>query len=321
MCEQFNCKSKECCDCMKGLPKNKRTAFLQVFFTSVRVSPMKKTWLIAAQLAALLSAPARADDDEFVAPAATAAPPVASAPVSVKKNRASRTASAALATPANHAASAPQALTPAQDLLFSALGLIGVKYKWGGNDPSQGLDCSGFVKYVFQSSLKLTLPRTALEMSRVGEKIDREELKPGDLVFFNTLRRQFSHVGIYLGDNRFVHAPRKGRRIEVVKITDKYWSSRFNGGRRMSEHDTEAVDVASLLAFAGNKQAEVNEEIRSQGAEQTKTCRKVTTGKGAKRKTVTVCNKTAKPVAKKVIRKPAKAKAATKKSSKTKKKS
>jgi len=258
---------------------------------------MKKTWFIPALALAVCSGVARADDDdEFVAPAATV---VASAPIVAKKARKPAAASVSASAPQARTASAPQArtasapqeLTPAQDLLFSALGLIGVKYKWGGNDPSQGLDCSGFVKYVFQNSLKLTLPRTALEMSRVGEKIDREELKPGDLVFFNTLKRQFSHVGIYLGDNRFVHAPRKGRRIEVVNITDKYWSTRFNGARRMSDHDTEAVDVASLLAFAGNKQAEVSQQIREEKAERAASCRKVTTGKGAKRKTVTVCDK------------------------------
>jgi len=252
---------------------------------------MKRTWLIPAFALVVCSGMARADDDdddEFVAPPATT---IASAPPAAPKARKASVASPVANTPATRTASAPQELTPAQDLLFSALGLIGVKYKWGGNDPAQGLDCSGFVKYVFENSLKLTLPRTALQMSRVGEKVDRENLKPGDLVFFNTLKRQFSHVGIYLGDNRFVHAPRKGRRIEVVNITDKYWSTRFNGARRMSDHDTEAVDVASLLAFAGNKQAEVSQQIREEKAERAASCRKVTTGKGAKRKTVTVCDK------------------------------
>jgi len=269
---------------------------------------MKKTWLIPAFALVVCSGMARADDDdddEFVAPPATT---IASAPPAAPKARKASVASPVANTPATRTASAPQELTPAQDLLFSALGLIGVKYKWGGNDPAQGLDCSGFVKYVFENSLKLTLPRTALQMSRVGEKVDRENLKPGDLVFFNTLKRQFSHVGIYLGDNRFVHAPRKGRRIEVVKITDKYWSSRFNGGRRMSEHDTEAVDVASLLAFAGHKQAEVNERLRAEKAAHAQNCRKVTTGKGAKRKTVTVCGQ------RKQVKKQPK-KTATKKSS------
>lgn len=251
---------------------------------------MKKTWLIAALIAASLGGTGRADEPVVRADTPSAHNDEVST-AATEPIKAERKARSAPAKPASSSASSPQELTPAQDLLFSALGLIGVKYKWGGNDPTQGLDCSGFVKYVFQSSLKLTLPRTALEMSRVGEKIEREELKPGDLVFFNTLKRQFSHVGIYLGDNRFVHAPRKGRRIEVVNITDKYWSTRFNGGRRMGDHETETVDVASLLAFAGNKQAEVNEKLRSEPAQASSSCRKVTTGKGAKRKTVTVCSK------------------------------
>jgi cell wall-associated NlpC family hydrolase len=276
---------------------------------------MKKTWLITALLAAFLANIAQADE-ELLAPSISepSAPISSAASATARKNRASTPNSAS--TPAR-AASAPQELTPGQDLLFSALGLIGVKYKWGGNDPTQGLDCSGFVKYVFQNSLKLTLPRTALQMSRVGETVDRDALKPGDLVFFNTLKRQFSHVGIYLGDNRFVHAPRKGKRIEVVNINDKYWSSRFNGGRRISDHDTDTVDVASLLAFAGNKQAEVNAQIRTEKVAPAQSCRKVTKGTGAKRKTVTVC----KPASSQVTRKPAaKPKASTKPAAKATKK-
>ncbi len=128
-----------------------------------------------------------------------------------------------------------EGLTKTQDLILQAMSLMGVDYKWGGNTPEDGLDCSGFVRYVFQQSLSFTLPRTAFEMAQVGKPIEKEELKPGDLVFFNTLKRKFSHVGIYLGDDRFIHSPRKGRSVEIVNMNQKYWQSRFNGARRYSE--------------------------------------------------------------------------------------
>jgi len=121
----------------------------------------------------------------------------------------------------------------AQDLSSFALGLIGVNYKFGGNTPETGLDCSGLVRYVFAQVTGVDLPRTAREMSRVGDKVAVDELKPGDLVFFNTRRFAFSHVGIYLGDNQFIHAPRRGREVEITMIDKNYWQKRFNGARRL----------------------------------------------------------------------------------------
>ena len=121
----------------------------------------------------------------------------------------------------------------AQDLTTFALGLIGVDYKFGGESPETGLDCSGLVRYVFQQVTGITLPRTAQAMSRVGDKVTLADLRPGDLVFFNTRRFDFSHVGIYLGDNRFVHAPRRGREVEVATLDSSFWQKRFNGARRM----------------------------------------------------------------------------------------
>ena len=128
---------------------------------------------------------------------------------------------------------AKQALNTAQDLSSFALELIGIRYKWGGNTPSTGLDCSGLVRYVFQKVTGVTLPRTAKEMSRIGEQVSVPDLQPGDLVFFDTRRFAFSHVGIYLGDNRFVHAPRLGREVEVATLDSSFWQKRFNGARRM----------------------------------------------------------------------------------------
>jgi cell wall-associated NlpC family hydrolase len=121
----------------------------------------------------------------------------------------------------------------AGDVVVGALNLIGVRYRWGGSSPDSGLDCSGFVRYVFQDTLGLALPRRAEEMSRVGEKVRVADLKPGDLVFFNTMRRTFSHVGIYIGDNKFVHSPSTGSTIRVDDMDDAYWEKRFTGARRV----------------------------------------------------------------------------------------
>ncbi|MBN3810886.1 MULTISPECIES: C40 family peptidase [Paraburkholderia] len=121
----------------------------------------------------------------------------------------------------------------AGDVVVGALNMIGVRYRWGGNTPDSGLDCSGFVRYVFQDTLGLNLPRRAEEMSRVGEKVSMSNLKPGDLVFFNTMRRTFSHVGIYIGDNKFVHSPSTGSTIRVDDLDDGYWEKRFTGARRV----------------------------------------------------------------------------------------
>ncbi|CAB3765629.1 hypothetical protein LMG29739_04609 [Paraburkholderia solisilvae] len=121
----------------------------------------------------------------------------------------------------------------AGDVVVGALNMIGVRYRWGGTSPDSGLDCSGFVRYVFQDTLGLALPRRAEEMSRVGEKVRVADLKPGDLVFFNTMRRTFSHVGIYIGDNKFVHSPSTGSTIRVDDMDDAYWEKRFTGARRV----------------------------------------------------------------------------------------
>ncbi len=122
-----------------------------------------------------------------------------------------------------------------QDVILEGLKLVGVRYKMGGNSVENGLDCSSFVQMVFKESIGTYLPRTAREQSTVGEHIDANQLQPGDLVFFNTMRRTFSHVGIYLGDNHFLHAPRAGAEVRVESMDNSYWRSRFNGARRIIE--------------------------------------------------------------------------------------
>ncbi|HEX5539947.1 MAG TPA: C40 family peptidase [Methylophilaceae bacterium] len=123
--------------------------------------------------------------------------------------------------------------TTAQEVLISALSLTGIKYKYGGSSPETGFDCSGFVRYVFQQAASLTLPHEARALSRLGQAVPLDQLKPGDLVFFKTLKSAFSHVGIYLGNNRFIHAPSAGGAIHVVNMDDDYWAKRYSGARRI----------------------------------------------------------------------------------------
>ncbi|CAJ0871687.1 hypothetical protein R1479_01821 [Ralstonia mannitolilytica] len=130
------------------------------------------------------------------------------------------------------------------DVVMNALGMIGLRYRFGGNTPESGLDCSGFVRYVFNDTFGFLLPRRAVEMSRVGTSVDMAELRPGDLVFFNTMRHTFSHVGIYIGDNKFVHAPSTGSKIRVDDMTASYWVTRYNGARRIDGNASSIKDGA-----------------------------------------------------------------------------
>ena len=133
----------------------------------------------------------------------------------------------------------------ASELVLAALNFVGTPYRLGGNLPEEGFDCSGFTRYVFGLSLGLPLPRRADEQAQAPglRPVDRQELQPGDLVFFNTLRRSFSHVGIYIGDSKFVHAPRRGAEIRVEDMRGSYWATRFNGARRPA--DDAAMGVAA----------------------------------------------------------------------------
>ena len=118
--------------------------------------------------------------------------------------------------------------------LFYALSLIGTPYKAGGTDPAKGTDCSGFVRHVYKESAGIDLPHNAKAMSQTSASIGKEQLKPGDLVFFNTLKKPFSHVGIYAGDGKFVHSTSSHtKRVEVSDLNQKYWAQHFNGARRV----------------------------------------------------------------------------------------
>ncbi len=121
----------------------------------------------------------------------------------------------------------------ASELVVNAMSFLGVRYKYGGNDVDEGVDCSGFVRAIYEQTLGMVLPRRAAEQAEATQTISREELKPGDLVFFNTMRSAFSHVGIYIGDNKFIHAPRTGAQVRVEDMRENYWVQRFNGARRV----------------------------------------------------------------------------------------
>jgi cell wall-associated NlpC family hydrolase len=122
----------------------------------------------------------------------------------------------------------------ASDLVMQAMNFLGVPYRRGGNTEETGFDCSGFTRLVFENSVGLVLPRRADEQAHAAglRSINRQELKPGDLVFFNTMKRTFSHVGIYVGDDKFIHSPRTGSAVRIEDMRDSYWSRRFTGARR-----------------------------------------------------------------------------------------
>ncbi|MCB5191165.1 C40 family peptidase [Methylobacillus arboreus] len=124
----------------------------------------------------------------------------------------------------------------AHEVLINALSLTGIKYNYGGKSPETGFDCSGFVRYVFQQSASMTLPHGAKAISQIGQPVSQEQLQPGDLVFFNTLKSAFSHVGIYLGNQKFIHAPSSGSGVQVVDMSENYWAKRFNGARRIESN-------------------------------------------------------------------------------------
>ena len=121
----------------------------------------------------------------------------------------------------------------ASDLVVTAMGFLGVPYRRGGNSAEAGFDCSGFVRAMFDQTVGLLLPRRAAEQAAATQTIDRAELVPGDLVFFNTMRSAFSHVGIYVGDGKFIHSPKPGAQVRIEDMGQSYWRRRFDGARRV----------------------------------------------------------------------------------------
>ena len=131
----------------------------------------------------------------------------------------------------------------ASGIVFNAMGFMGVPYRRGGNSVDAGFDCSGFVRAMYEQTVGLLLPRRANEQAAATQTIDKAELQPGDLVFFNTMRRAFSHVGIYMGEGKFIHSPKPGAQVRVEDMGASYWRTRFDGARRVlaSQLDTDSA--------------------------------------------------------------------------------
>ncbi|HRD95899.1 MAG TPA: C40 family peptidase [Rubrivivax sp.] len=184
---------------------------------------MPRTLVATACLLAVLAGSAAAEPDS---------PPAGDAVLQLLQERGLWPAAAALET--NPVVQ--QVRDAASEMVLTAMNFLGVPYRRGGSSADGGFDCSGFTRYVFEHSLGLILPRRADEQAQQPglAQVLREELKPGDLVFFNTMRRAFSHVGIYVGDGKFIHAPRSGGEVRIEDMRQAYWSKRFNGARRAS---------------------------------------------------------------------------------------
>jgi len=147
--------------------------------------------------------------------------------VSVKSQQRTRSNSQSLPV----AAMSPQ---QSSDVLSRAVNVLGTPYRWGGSSPSKGFDCSGLVKYAFNDIDEVDLPRTSNAMAQGhGIKVDRNDLKPGDLIFFNIKSRRVNHVAIYLGNDRFIHAPRTGKRVSIDTLNKPYWRSRYVVAKRV----------------------------------------------------------------------------------------
>lgn len=122
----------------------------------------------------------------------------------------------------------------AGDLIMNAMGLLGVAYRFGGSSPTNGLDCSGFMQYIFKRSMRINLPRSSREMATVGTSVSKPNLQPGDMVFFSQGGGSISHVGMYIGNGRMIHAPRTGRNIEITSIEQGYWANKYVTARRVN---------------------------------------------------------------------------------------
>ncbi|HEY3047357.1 MAG TPA: C40 family peptidase [Polaromonas sp.] len=143
----------------------------------------------------------------------------------------------------------------ASELVVNAMSFLGVPYRRGGNTVETGFDCSGFVRAIYEQSVGLLLPRRAEQQAAATQSIAKSDLQPGDLVFFNTLRRAFSHVGIYVGDGKFIHSPKPGAEVRVESMGVGYWQSRFDGARRVATPGGAAQDTQRAPELAAAQQS------------------------------------------------------------------
>jgi cell wall-associated NlpC family hydrolase len=166
----------------------------------------------------------------------------------VQRTEGTRDTPATEPAPDQAADSAEPALKPASRLLVNAMNFLGVAYRRGGSSEISGFDCSGFTRYIVQTTFGYVLPRRANEQASAAglRKVNRQELQPGDLVFFNTRKGTFSHVGIYMGDDKFIHSPRAGGRVRIEDMGYAYWRKRFTGARRLGALVKAAGEAAAM---------------------------------------------------------------------------
>ena len=170
------------------------------------------------------------------------------------------------------------------ELVVDAMGLIGVPYQRGGSTADSGFDCSGFVRSVYKQSIGLLLPRKAEEQASATHHIAKSELKPGDLVFFNTMRRAFSHVGIYVGGGKFIHSPRPGGEVRVDNMGQSYWQQRFDGARRvLADVSTQAAAPLGTLANSTAEQVHKPQPPRHEALKSTHVKKHEAKGRKAKK--------------------------------------
>ncbi|RWU26626.1 peptidase P60 [Pseudomonas alkylphenolica] len=192
--------------------------------------PLFKTWLT---LCLLLPLAAHATNREQRLPNGFSGYTTNSTSVRSTKNVSTKTQHRTRSNPQSYPVAA---MSPEQssDVLSRAVNVLGTPYRWGGSSPSKGFDCSGLVKYAFNDIDEIDLPRTSNAMAQGhGIKVDRDDLKPGDLIFFNIKSRRVNHVAIYLGNDRFIHAPRTGKRVSIDTLNKPYWRSRYVVAKRV----------------------------------------------------------------------------------------
>ncbi|MDR2306213.1 MAG: C40 family peptidase [Paucimonas sp.] len=209
--------------------------------------PFFKTWLT---LCLLLPLAAHATNREQRLPSGFTGY-TANADTSVKrtpiKYRSTTTLQARPGNAARHQAQQAVAMSPKQssEVLSRAVNMLGTPYRWGGSTPKKGFDCSGLVKYAFNDVANVDLPRTSNAMAQgQGVKVSRGELKPGDLIFFNIKSRRVNHVAIYLGNDRFIHAPRTGKRVSIDSLDKPYWQKHYVVAKRVLPKDQQALRLA-----------------------------------------------------------------------------
>ena len=198
--------------------------------------PFFKTWLT---ICLLLPLAAHATNREQRLPNVNGYTPKSHVSASLSKNK----PGAQRVSTANSKLVPPMATKASSNVLSRAVNVLGTPYRWGGSSPSKGFDCSGLVKYAFNDAT-FDLPRTSNAMAAGhGEKVDRKDLKPGDLIFFKLKSRRVNHVAIYLGNDRFIHAPRRGKSVSIDTLNKPYWDTHYVVAKRVLPKEPGAMRV------------------------------------------------------------------------------